>query len=148
LFAIEYFKIPYILWYIYSHAHYCSNDFKSAANAFQRGLDLDPSNANLKTGLQSAQSRLPKETEEDVDNIDDNAAGTGVGAGGMADMMRNMGMGGGAGGMPDLSSMLNNPQIMQMAQQMMGNGGLERLMANPALQNMVSLLIINGDRQC
>ena len=75
------------------------------------------------------------------------AAGAGAGAGGlggMADMLRNMGMGGGgggagAGGMPDLSSFLNNPAMMQMAQQMMQNGGMERLMQNPAVANMVCL---------
>ena len=58
--------------------------------------------------------------------------------GGMADMLRNMGMGGGAGGgMPDMASMMNNPAVMQMAQQMMANGGLDGLMSNPAVQNMV-----------
>jgi hypothetical protein len=57
----------------------------------------------------------------------------------MADMLRNMGMGGeaGGGGMPDLASLMNNPAMMQMAQQMMANGGMERLMSNPAVANMV-----------
>lgn len=67
----------------------------------------------------------------------DAGAGAGAGAGGMADMLRNMGMGGG-GGMPDLAGMLNNPAMMQMAQQMMQNGGLDRLMSNPSVANMVS----------
>ena len=62
--------------------------------------------------------------------------------GGMADMLRNMG--GGGGGMPDLASMLNNPGMMQMAQQMMANGGLERMMQNPALANMVRDVGGNG----
>ncbi|KAI9068003.1 hypothetical protein FKP32DRAFT_1588030 [Trametes sanguinea] len=39
--------------------------------------------------------------------------------------------------MPDLASLMSNPMMMQMAQQMMQNGGLERLMQNPALANMV-----------
>jgi small glutamine-rich tetratricopeptide repeat-containing protein alpha len=56
--------------------------------------------------------------------------------GGMADMLRGMG-GGGGGGMPDLSSILNNPQMMQAAQAMMANGGMERLMSNPSVANMV-----------
>ena len=78
-------------------------------------------------------------------------AGAGAGAGGapnmggMADMLRNMGMGGGGGagggagggGMPDLASLMNNPMMMQMAQQMMSNGGLERMMQNPNIANMV-----------
>jgi small glutamine-rich tetratricopeptide repeat-containing protein alpha len=53
----------------------------------------------------------------------------------MADALRNMG---GGGGMPDLASMMNNPAMMQMAQEMMANGGLERLASNPAVANMVS----------
>ncbi|KLO20445.1 hypothetical protein SCHPADRAFT_897725 [Schizopora paradoxa] len=32
---------------------------------------------------------------------------------------------------------MNNPMLMQMAQNMMANGGMEELMRNPALQNMV-----------
>ena len=59
-------------------------------------------------------------------------------------MLRNFGgagaggaPGGGAGGMPDLGSLMNNPMMMQMAQQMMANGGLERLMSNPGIANMV-----------
>jgi small glutamine-rich tetratricopeptide repeat-containing protein alpha len=59
--------------------------------------------------------------------------------GGLAETLRNMG-GGGAGGMPDLASMMNNPAMMQMAQQMMANGGLERLMSNPGVANMVSCI--------
>lgn len=36
---------------------------------------------------------------------------------GLAEMMQ--GMGGAGGGMPDMASMLNNPQLMAMAQNMM-----------------------------
>lgn len=121
------------------------NDFKSAAEAFRRGLDLDPSNANLKNGLQSAEARIPQDDDElpPLEADTPAAAGAGAGLGGMADMLRGMGMGGGAGGaggaggMPDISSILSNPAMMQMAQQMMQNGGLERLMSNPAVANMV-----------
>lgn len=53
----------------------------------------------------------------------------------MADMLAGMG-GGGGGGMPDLASMMSNPQMMAMAQQMMSNGGLANLMQNPAIANV------------
>ncbi|KAI0080038.1 hypothetical protein K474DRAFT_1590836, partial [Panus rudis PR-1116 ss-1] len=66
------------------------------------------------------------------------AGAPGASAGGMADILRNLGMGGGQGGAPDFASLLNNPMMMQMAQQMMANGGLERLMSNPALANMMN----------
>lgn len=61
----------------------------------------------------------------------------GAGLGGMADMLRGMGMGGAGGGMPDLASLMNNPQLMAAAQQMAANGGLASLMQNPAVANMV-----------
>ena len=54
-------------------------------------------------------------------------------------MMRNMGgTGGPGGGMPDIASLMNNPQLMAMAQQMAANGGLANLMQNPRVADMVS----------
>lgn len=50
------------------------------------------------------------------------------------------GAGGGGGGMPDLASMMQNPQIMAMANQFMQSGGMDRMMQNPMFQNMVRLL--------
>ncbi|KAH9487049.1 Small glutamine-rich tetratricopeptide repeat-containing protein 2 [Psilocybe cubensis] len=125
------------------HAQYSLGDFKAAASAFERGLKLEPSNASLKTGLQNARARI------DSDNSDDTVSGTrsggasgagGPGLGGMADMLRNLGGSGGpgGGGMPDLASMMNNPQLMAMAQQMAANGGLASLMQNPGVANMMS----------
>lgn len=123
------------------HAHYCLNDFKSAASAFRRGLELDPSNTSLKSGLQNAEARIVPD-EDDAVGMPPSSPPTGTGGapgmGGLQDMLRNMGMGGGAGGgMPDLATLMSNPMLMQMAQQMMQNGGLEQLMQNPALANMV-----------
>ncbi len=57
----------------------------------------------------------------------------------MAGMFSNM-MGGSRGGMPDLASFMNNPQLMAMAQQMAADGGLEQLMGNPTVANMVSVI--------
>ncbi|KAI0793280.1 TPR-like protein [Abortiporus biennis] len=133
------------------HAHYCLNDFTSAAAAFRRGLELDPTNSSLKSGLQNAEARISDDGLVDSSPATTppptaNAAG---GLGGMADMLRNMGLGGGGGapgggGMPDLASMMNNPMMMQMAQQMMQNGGLERLMSNPNVANMMNRMQSGG----
>ena len=62
--------------------------------------------------------------------------------GGMADMFRNAG--GGGGGMPDIASMMNNPQLMAMAQQLMANGGMNSLLSNPAVANMVRTSAFNS----
>lgn len=97
--------------------------------------------------MQSAEARIPPEDSDDLPPLETSntpatgnaGAGAGAGLGGMADMLRNMNMGGGAGGgMPDLASLMSNPAMAQMAQQMMANGGMERLMSNPAVANMVS----------
>ncbi|CCM00340.1 uncharacterized protein FIBRA_02370 [Fibroporia radiculosa] len=123
------------------HAHYCLGDFRSAASAFRRGLDIDPSNTNLNSGLRNAEARILPDDEPESVMTDAASSGAGAGAGGglggMADMLSGMGLGGGSGGMPDLSSFMNNPRMMEMAQQMMQNGGLERMMQNPAVANMM-----------
>jgi small glutamine-rich tetratricopeptide repeat-containing protein alpha len=100
----------------------------------------------MKNGLRTCEAQ-PAETVEEAAPRSAAASsnpladvGSG-GLGGLADTLRNMGGGGagaGAGGMPDLASMMSNPAVMQMAQQMMTNGGLERLMSTPGVSNMVS----------
>jgi small glutamine-rich tetratricopeptide repeat-containing protein alpha len=89
----------------------------------------------MKTGLQNSEARIASDgdvappRESSSSNSPPRA---GAGAGGLG--------GAGAGGMPDLASMMNNPAMMQMAQQMMANGGMERLMSNPAVANMVGCM--------
>jgi small glutamine-rich tetratricopeptide repeat-containing protein alpha len=91
----------------------------------------------MKDGLRNSEAQLT-DADGDMDMATPSAAPAG-GLGGLADSLRNMG-GGGAGGMPDIASMMNNPAMMQMAQQMMANGGLERVMSNPSVANMVSCI--------
>ncbi|KAG7098936.1 hypothetical protein E1B28_000826 [Marasmius oreades] len=135
------------------HAQYCLSDFKAAADAFERGLKFDPNNAGLKSGLQNAKARITQDDDDDgppplIPDDGSTPAATSSRSGGnrgasstpdlstMADTLR--GMGGGGGGMPDMASLLNNPQMMQMAQQMMANGGLAGLMQNPAVAEMMN----------
>jgi small glutamine-rich tetratricopeptide repeat-containing protein alpha len=69
----------------------------------------------------------------------------------MADMLSGLGGfggSGGGGGMPDIASMMNNPQMMAMAQQMAANGGLANLMQNPAVANMVLFVSIRWVQPC
>lgn len=123
------------------HAHYSLGDYTEASNAFRRGLEIDPSNASLKTGLQNSEARVEPATSTSPPPADVSGGAPG-GMGGLADMMSAFGGGGGGGGgggMPDIASMMQNPMIMQMAQNMMANGGMEELMRNPSLRNMVRL---------
>lgn len=135
------------------HAYYSKEDYENAIKAFEDGLQIDPNNSNLKTNLENAKARLPAVARSTspaarelhpfpLFSLGKSLKTTPIiagGAGGMPDLSSLAGMfgGGGGGGMPDLASMMQNPQIMQMAQQMMANGGMERLMSNPALRNMV-----------
>jgi hypothetical protein len=95
----------------------------------------------MQDGLRNSEAQL---TDAERDMVTPSAESAG-GLGGLADTLRNLGGGGaggagGAGGMPDLAGMMNNPAMMQMAQQMMANGGLERMMSNPTVANMVSCI--------
>ncbi|KAL1665523.1 putative stress-induced protein STI1 [Schizophyllum commune] len=137
------------------HAQFCLGDFQQAADAFERGLKLDPSNASLKSGLQNAKARIAEEPAASTSAVPE-AGGSGGGMpdlSSMANMMRGMGGGGGAGagpdaggapGMPDIAAMMQNPQMRKMAEDMMKNGTLQQLMSNPAIMNMMSGLTGGG----
>lgn len=99
----------------------------------QTGLRNSESNAKAADAVGDATSPSVASSNPQMDPSSD-------GMGGLAETLRNMGGGGGAGGTPDLASLMNNPAMMQMAQQMMANGGLERLMSNPAVAGMVSCI--------
>lgn len=82
---------------------------------------LSQQNASMKGSLNTAKAKLTEDGDEDAD---DTIASTGPsqsarGGGGGNPFAGLAGLGGGGGGMPDLSSILNNPQMMQMAQSMM-----------------------------
>ncbi|KAI5449781.1 Small glutamine-rich tetratricopeptide repeat-containing protein 2 [Naganishia albida] len=135
------------------HAQYSLGNYQDAIKAYNKGLSLDPANANMKQALAQATAKA-KETGSNADESDEDdvapRAGTGAGAapGGMPDMSALAGlmgnMGGGGGGMPDLAGLMSNPAIMQMAQSMMANGGLDRLMSNPAMRNMAERMSSGG----
>ena len=127
----------------HSHAFYCLGDYEGSANAFQRGLDLDPSNASLKSGRDNAKSRIPSASTSE--STRSTLAGGDGGGANFDEVLRSLGGGGGGGGSGsgagpggfDIASMMQNPMFMGMAQQLMQNGGLEGLMGNPAISNMV-----------
>ena len=119
------------------HAQYSLGDFKAAEDAFERGIRLDPTNTSLKTGLQNAQARI---TSDDAPgDLDRSSTGSSAAPnlGSVADMLRDSGGAGRGGGMPDLASLMNNPRVMEMAQQLASNGGLANLMQRPAVADMV-----------
>ncbi|KAI8144361.1 hypothetical protein BJV82DRAFT_607134 [Fennellomyces sp. T-0311] len=104
------------------HALFCQKKYQEAAEAYEQGLELDPENATIKQSLATAKSK--------IGSVDRSGGGPSAGAG--------------AGGMPDLGSLLNNPALMNMAQQMMQSGALDQLMNNPNLARMAQNMMGGG----
>lgn len=96
----------------------------------------------MKSSLASTKAKISAENELSTRSTPagvsaDPTVGAEAGGGmdGIADMLKNMG--GDGGGMSDLTNFMNNPAIKSMAQQMAQNGGLNQLMQDPAVADMV-----------
>lgn len=114
------------------HALFASGQFAEAVKAYEKGVEVDPSNKLMKSGLEASKAKLSDSSSGNKDALATQAPSNGSNA----DPLAGAGTGAGAGGMPDLSTLMNNPMVAQMAQQMMQNGGLEQLMNNPMLRQM------------
>jgi small glutamine-rich tetratricopeptide repeat-containing protein alpha len=55
------------------------------------------------------------------------------------------GAGGGGGGMPDLQGLMNNPMLMNMANQMAQSGAFDGIMNNPRMREMAQQMM-SGER--
>lgn len=100
------------------HALFASGRFAEAVEAYEKGVEVDPSNKLMKTGLETSKSKLAESGNKDALAATTPQAQTGSGAGGFPGAGAGGFPGVGAGGMPDLSSLMNNPMVSQMAQQM------------------------------
>lgn len=135
------------------YAHFALGQYEHAKSAFERGLELEPSNQAMKTALENAKTQIGPDSPPIPASRTPPMTSTGAGASmpNLEEMMRGMGGGGGpgtggggGGGMPDLAGMMNNPMMRQMAESMMANGGMERLMQNPAVANMMNRVNSGG----
>ncbi|WBW73351.1 TRC complex (ER membrane insertion) TPR repeat subunit Sgt2 [Schizosaccharomyces osmophilus] len=105
-------------------------DAAAAADAYAKGLELDPSNDVLKRGLEAAKEQINPSSDVEAQGSTTEQSRD-AGAGGMPDLGSLF-----SGGMPDLGSLMNNPAIMNMAQNMMQSGALNNLMGDPNIANM------------
>ncbi|KAI9255177.1 hypothetical protein BDA99DRAFT_442302 [Phascolomyces articulosus] len=110
------------------HALFCQQKYQEAVDAYEQGLALDPENATIKSSMATAKSKIGS-----VDRAADSSPSGTRGA-----------PSAGAGGMPDFASLLNNPQLMNMAQQMMQSGALDQIMNNPNLARMAQNMMGGG----
>jgi len=129
------------------YAHFALGQYEHAKSAFESGLELEPNNQSMKTALENAKTQIGPDSPPIPASRTPPMSSTGAGASmpNVEEMMRGMGGAGGAGGgMPDLAGMMNNPMMRQMAESMMANGGMERLMQNPAVANMMNRVNSGG----
>jgi len=110
------------------HAYFSLGKYQEAVDAYEKGLSLDPQNATMKSSLATARVKL----EEQTVDVSQDAEGTGGGL-----------PGGLPGGM-DIASLLSNPAIMGMAQQMMQSGALDQIMSNPNMAQMAQNMMNNS----
>ena len=139
-------------------ARFALGDAKGSMEAYQQGIEAEGNGGSeaMKKGYETARKKVEAESadEEDVPaDMDDvgtarAASPAASGGGGMPDLagLASMlggrgggGGGGGGGGMPDLSSIMQNPMLRNMAQNLMSNPEMmSNVMNNPQLRNMAS----------
>ncbi|KAI5958978.1 sgt2 [Candida pseudojiufengensis] len=127
-------------------AQYALGDAKASMEAYKKGLDVegDSKSEAMKKGYETAKKRVEELLEDSIATNDRDAgssepASGGAGAGGLPDLSSLLGgLGGGAGGMPNFAEMMNNPAIMQAAQQMMSDPqAMQNLLNNPMLSQFM-----------
>uniref|UniRef100_A0A914QNM7 SGTA homodimerisation domain-containing protein n=1 Tax=Panagrolaimus davidi TaxID=227884 RepID=A0A914QNM7_9BILA len=111
----------------------CQNRYDAAIEAYKKALELDPNNDSYKSNLAIAEEKVREASQRFQNNPGANPFGGlgsllgGAGAGGVGGM---------PGGMPDLGSLMNNPQMMQAAMQMMNDPNMQNLMGSMMEQFM------------
>ncbi|ODV90970.1 hypothetical protein CANCADRAFT_16715, partial [Tortispora caseinolytica NRRL Y-17796] len=135
-------------------AKFALGSYHEAVDAYQRGIDVEGNGGSdaMRKGLETAKAKANELDELAAPSStadSSSSAGAGAGASGMPDLSSLASMFGGAGGSGgggfDFASMMNNPQIMQMAQQMMSNPNVASLMNNPQIKSMAENLQNNPD---
>ncbi|VDK41862.1 unnamed protein product [Anisakis simplex] len=105
----------------------CQNRYEQAVDAYKKALELDPNQESYKNNLKIAQDKV-KEMESAARQAFSAGAAAAAGAGlGTADVSDLSGAG--LGTTDNMTEMLNNPAMMQMASQLMQNPNLQNIMA-------------------
>ncbi|KAM0722837.1 hypothetical protein Q7P37_001035 [Cladosporium fusiforme] len=126
-------------------SRFALGDAKGSMEAYAKGIEAEGNGGSdaMKKGFETAKRRCEEEGESTELNDTNPRSGPntsgGAGAGGMPDLSALAGMmgGGGGGGMPDLGSLMQNPMMRQMAQNLMSDPNMmNNLMSNPRLREM------------
>lgn len=133
-------------WSRLGHAKFLTGDAKGAMEAYKHGSELDPSSELMKKGYETAKKKFEETGGENSQSARSNSSGLG-GLPDLGGLMNSFGSGSGdSSGGPDLSSLMQNPAIMQMAQQFMQSGAMDNIMGNPDVQRMAQQFMSGGQR--
>ncbi|KAK7532632.1 hypothetical protein IWX49DRAFT_552784 [Phyllosticta citricarpa] len=128
-------------------ARFALGDAKGSMEAYQKGIEAEGNGGSeaMKRGFETAKRRVEELGGDVASRGGADATGGAGGAGGFPDLaglssMLGGGAGGqGGGGMPNLSELMQNPMMRQMAQNLMSNPeAMQGLLNNPRLREMAS----------
>ncbi|XTI88773.1 small glutamine-rich tetratricopeptide repeat-containing protein-like protein [Cenococcum geophilum] len=122
-------------------ARFALGDAKGSMEAYKQGMEAEGGGSDvMRRGYETAKKRYEEEAGDVGAPDASTRSAPSAGAGGMPDLSSLASMfggGGGGGGMPDLSQMMNNPMVRQMAQQVMQNPDmLNSMMNDPRVAQM------------
>jgi small glutamine-rich tetratricopeptide repeat-containing protein alpha len=107
--------------------------YQTAARKY-REMSSDQESTQARATSPSASATPPAGGMPDLSSLLGSLGGAGRGGGG-----------GGSGGGPDLGGLLNNPMLMNMAQQMASSGAFNDIMNNPRMRDMAQQMM-SGER--
>lgn len=100
--------------------YFKTKKYEEAIQAYERAVELEPSNEANKTSLAQAKEKAKKE-------LNKRNAGGDIGAT--------------PGGMPDMAGMMNNPMMKSAMDKVGGQAGLASLMKNPQMMQMAQQMM-------
>lgn len=110
-------------------AHIALGEPEEALVAFERAHELEPNDVNIKNSLEQTRRALSGNEDGEEETLSSPQSNTSTPS---------------MGGL-DFGSILNNPQFMNMAQQMMSSGAMNDLMKDPKAQDMMKNMMGNPD---
>ena len=124
----------------------CQNRYDAAIEAYKKAIELDPNNDSYKSNLAIAEEKVREANQRFQNNpgaVSDSSFLSPCKTilffqnpfGGLGGLLGGLG-GGGPGGAPDLSALMNNPQMMNAAMQMMNDPNMQNLMGSMMEQFM------------
>jgi len=143
-------------------ANFSLGKYPEAVANYKRALELDPTNVTIKQSLDSAEKKLaegsnplaggrfPQGLADIVNNplfqnLAQNLSQGGTGGAGAQGAGAGAGGAEGNAGMPDVSQLLNNPALLNMAQNVMSQPGFSDMLNNPAMMNMAQSFMQNPE---